>query len=449
MQLRQRWPFLAHLTVWLSPIETPAEAMAACGGFIGVTGHGDLYYVAEYIEAMENDPLMAVLAHEVLHPGLGSMFRCGTRDKQLWNVATDLIINDILVDEGLGDALRETYRNKFAEQMFEKMGGSATGERVELIPNGHQISVFGITISNINTKTAEEVYDELMQSRAGKAAQRGKKTVVVTISAGFGGEGDGEAMGNSGEGEGEGKDGKGQKSDGSGNSGGKTPQQLENEWRKRLVNAATAAQLSGSGRGTVPGRISEMIDKMLNPQVPWWIYIEQYVERSLISDFSYRRPRKTYYDTGVYLPSVVRESIDLVVHFDTSGSMTSDQLAVAMSECYYLLNAHPNVHIWLLICDADIHNVVELTTQSSFDVKKVKMDGRGGTSHEPVVDWILKEKPDAPVLISFTDGYSDIQHCYPKLPHGCRRLLVLTGADANTGKQLAEYADVLHINSEE
>ena len=436
VQLRQRWPFLAHLTVWLSPIEAPAEAMAVAGGFIGVTGNGDLYYVPEYIEAMSNDALMAVLAHEVLHPGLGTMFRLGTRDKQLWNIASDIVINDILVDEGLGDGLNETFKNSFADEMFKKMGGEKAGERLELIPHNHTLSTLGITITDINRKTAEEIYDELLSSPKVGQKQKG-------AAQGFGGEGDGSAMGEQ-PSDNEGKDGKGDK-DGMG----KTPQQREAKWRKRLINAATAAQLGGKGRGTVPGRIAEMIDQMLNPQVPWWIYIEQWIERSLISDFSYRRPRKTFYDTGIYLPSVIREGIDVVIHFDTSGSMTKEQLAVAMSEAYYLLNAHPNVHIWLLICDAQLHEVVELTTQEAHEVKKTKMSGRGGTSHTPVVEWILKEKPDAPVLISFTDGYSNIDECYPDLPPSCRRLLVLTGCDATHGQELAKHAELIHLTREE
>jgi hypothetical protein len=50
--------------------------------------------------ADENDFLF-VLAHEAMHIVMLSLFRLGNRNHDIWNIATDAIINWTLVDEGL------------------------------------------------------------------------------------------------------------------------------------------------------------------------------------------------------------------------------------------------------------------------------------------------------------------------------------------------------------
>ena len=43
-----------------------------------------------------------VLAHEYLHAGLDHAGRCQGRDRFLWNVACDYVINDWLTEMGIG-----------------------------------------------------------------------------------------------------------------------------------------------------------------------------------------------------------------------------------------------------------------------------------------------------------------------------------------------------------
>src|SRR3990167_8203451 len=59
-----------------------------------------VWYGPEFVKALPSNQLQAVLAHEVLHCGLLHMFRRGARDPQLYNIAADHVVNNVLVEWG-------------------------------------------------------------------------------------------------------------------------------------------------------------------------------------------------------------------------------------------------------------------------------------------------------------------------------------------------------------
>ena len=45
--------------------------------------------------------LMSALVHEVLHAALQHIWRRGDRDRELWDMACDYVVNQIIKDQGL------------------------------------------------------------------------------------------------------------------------------------------------------------------------------------------------------------------------------------------------------------------------------------------------------------------------------------------------------------
>ena len=141
------------------------------------------------------------------------------------------------------------------------------------------------------------------------------------------------------------------------------------------------------------------------------------------------------------MPGYVKEGLDAIVHLDTSGSTAGD-LADFLSEIKSIASIVPNSHVTVIQCDSSIQSVDDI----SADFDKFEAKGFGGTSHSPVVDYIndMEEKPK--VFVSFTDGWSDIESCYQRLPNGITRIICVPKSEYQMQDRLSQYGDVLVID---
>lgn len=55
-----------------------------------------------FVESLTDEELKFLVAHECMHPMLEHVFRRGKRDHAKWNRAADYVVNQLLVDEGIG-----------------------------------------------------------------------------------------------------------------------------------------------------------------------------------------------------------------------------------------------------------------------------------------------------------------------------------------------------------
>jgi predicted metal-dependent peptidase len=84
-----------------------------------------IYYSPKFFAKLSDDEKVFVYAHEVMHAAFNHILRSGDRDKKLWNRATDAVINQMLISEGLpivqgGVDIAEAI-NHSAEEMYEKL----------------------------------------------------------------------------------------------------------------------------------------------------------------------------------------------------------------------------------------------------------------------------------------------------------------------------------------
>ena len=88
-------PFFAALALKLALVpHVPGDHKTAA-----VDGR-NLYFHPEFIAAQSDEVLRTVVAHEAMHCALGHPFRRGARDSELWNIAADHVINNILKKSG-------------------------------------------------------------------------------------------------------------------------------------------------------------------------------------------------------------------------------------------------------------------------------------------------------------------------------------------------------------
>lgn len=396
-------PFFGYLIYLLKCSEMPKEmeeAMKAEGmaPTMGVDQNANAHFSRAFIESISDDEGNFVLVHEVMHVALSHLSRMGLRDRLLWNIVTDLVINTLLKQEG-------TFR--IPAQCVVADGNDS-------------FKIGGKTITNVSQKIAEQIYDELPIKYVNACNGKCSSCQHNGKNKGNGGGGNSNKNGKNGNSNGNGGSGSG-KNGKPGNSGcpyagtgmvgkgydyhihGQSNPQKEQEWKEQLATAAANARQ----RGTLPAHIQRLVDKVLEPRINWRQILWQMISNELPYDTTWARPSRRSASTGIYLPSMVKEKVSVVVHIDTSGSIGDDDLREFLGEIVGIGRSFAQVEMHVIICDAKVHETYDLTSETISHFLNTKIKGGGGTSHRPVYEYLEKEKPNTKLLISFTDAYSD------------------------------------------
>jgi len=88
-QLVLKHPFFGSCAMGLNFTETAALPTMATDG-------KSILWNREFVDKYDQDMVMGVIAHEVLHVVFKHCLRIGDRDHKKWNICTDIAINDIL-----------------------------------------------------------------------------------------------------------------------------------------------------------------------------------------------------------------------------------------------------------------------------------------------------------------------------------------------------------------
>lgn len=85
----------------------------------------NIYYNPVFIESITNDQQTFIFAHEICHIAFNHILRREGKDKELWNIATDSVINAFLKQDGLplvkGEVDIPEAINYDAEEMYKKL----------------------------------------------------------------------------------------------------------------------------------------------------------------------------------------------------------------------------------------------------------------------------------------------------------------------------------------
>lgn len=462
-QLEARQPFFAYLlmNMRIHPAR-PEEKVAT----MQVDSLDNIKYNPEFILTMTEQELIGVLCHEVTHRILNHIPRMfSQQNHQIAAISADMLVNWLLVENDFVLSNTGYIPDKYSQSM-----------KLTLDP-----AFDPLVIGDLGGKSIEELYTVIETHL--KRQQNSKKCTKNGLSGGGGGansQGGGKSKGGKGSesSNGDNSDGGGQgdPQDSSENSGNKyaespdgfdshvqcspeqhakedpndahssDPNELPEKWKDILAQAYNASKQ----RGLVPAGIESLMGDLLTPKIPWKQKLYRFITQELIQDFTWKRPHKKSMSLGIYLPNVYKEKIDMVLHIDTSGSISDELLTEFLTEIYSILAAFPQIEMTLLQCDAAIQGepkVMKGEDRADLVNGTFKVKGRGGTSHTPVVDWINKNSPMCRLFISLTDGYSDIQSAYPSLSVPAHRIVLLPKACADVAKQIYEFAEVIYLDN--
>lgn len=356
IQIQEKNSFFAYLSLFLKFKEAKKGELPDYAG-MGVNEKGDCYFSKKFVEEItKNDDtqmLEGVLVHEILHLALMHLKRLGGRDSFNWNLATDLVVNSLII------------KNNF------KLPEGC------LIPNyNNEITLFKKTpdeqiIKNCNKRIAEEIYDEIKLKNNKNQFYGGQFDAHLETTG----------------------------------LSEKEKKELENEWGNRIYEALNVSRM----KGDVPKGIELLLGKLHEEKINWKVLLQRYIVNQLPFDYSWEKPNKKSVSVGVYLPYVLKEKIDVVIGIDVSGSIGQKELTDFLSEIIGIAKAfQERIDMKLITHEVNIVNEFEIKNGNIEKIKNLKINGGGGTAHHNLFNHIKEKIRNCKCGIFLTDGYSDL-----------------------------------------
>jgi predicted metal-dependent peptidase len=361
-------PFFGNLATRMKLIDATKWCKTAA------TDGRNFYYNREFIKALEPQQLLFLMAHEVLHCVYDHLGRKGSRDPKIFNMANDYIVNYTLVKEEVGKMPKEgLYDTRYSDEM-----------------------------------TSEEVY-RLLEQNSTKIQMTLDEHLDMDGSDGEDGEGNGGTVSVTVMGDGNGPP-KLTEAD---------KQAIRNELRAAVINAAQAV-----GAGKVPAGVKRLIDMFTNPIMDWRTLLELHIQSSIKDDYTFQKPSKRSWSAGIsrggrqiILPGQnYKNTIDIAVAIDTSGSMTDDMLRDFLSEVKGIMDTFEDFKLTLWTFDTKVYNPKVFTMENLDEILDYQPAGGGGTMFECCFDFMkdpssqgfgdeFPEEIDPKKFCMFTDGY--------------------------------------------
>lgn len=168
------------------------------------------------------------------------------------------------------------------------------------------------------------------------------------------------------------------------------------------------------GKGFIPAGLIEEIRALSMPPIPWEVELAEWFDAQfppLEKHRTYARPSRRQGATpDIPRPSYTLQKRDLTsrtfgVVIDTSGSMSTKQIGLALGAIASYAVSKDVPYVRLIFCDAKATDAGYLPPEEI--AGRVEVTGRGGTVLQPGVDALEKAKDfpvNGPILV-ITDGY--------------------------------------------
>ena len=305
---------------------------------------------------LNNEELKFVLAHEFLHAGLQHYARCQGRDRYLWNVACDYVINGWLQEMHIGEM----------------------PERGELYDE------------SLKGQSAEEIYDHIISDF--------RKFSKLNTFRGYG---KGDIIG------GEGISSGTTSLDDFYKSALQNGLEYHNETGRGYIPAGLVEEIRALSMPPIPWdvELGRWFDLHFAPIAVKRSYARPSRRQGSTPDI----PRPRY-----VIAEMLEHDRTFGVVVDTSGSMDTKMLGYALGAIASYSAAREVPYARVVFCDANAYDAGYMAPEDI--AGRVAVKGRGGTILQPGVDLLLAAKDfpkDAPILL-ITDGYIESQMRIPR-----------------------------------
>jgi predicted metal-dependent peptidase len=341
------------------------------------------YYNSEFVNNMPLKQVEFLFGHEVLHVAYDHMGRRDKRDPLLWNIAVDYCVNGDLVEAKLGEMIptalySQKYLNWSGEAVYDDLYKKAKK----------------INISSLAKQLIDQHLDEAE--------------------------------------EGEGSDSDGNETEGDGQVKGppklskQEQAEIRDEFKEALINA-----LKSTSEENVPGNIKRLVKDISDPKMNWRELISQRVQSLVKDDYTWMRAGRRGWHMDAIMPGRKnKETIDVAISLDSSGSISKDMLEDFLGEVRGLMEEFDDFRISIWCIDDQVYNYQVFTPDNIDEFDNYEIMGNGGNTFEE--NWHFMRKMDiAPQLfIMFTDGYPCPNWCTPGDETYCDTMFLLHSTES-------------------
>ena len=304
-----------------------------------------IFFNRKFFEPLSIKQVEFVIAHEILHNVFDHMGRNEGRDRKIFNIAADYCVNGQIVRDRIGD------------------------HEIEGIKIFHDPKYYG--------KGAEEIYDEIYNKYDEEELAALGQLLDEHIDWGE-----------------KGKDGQ--------------PTYSKDELKKIRdeIREATVAAAQAAGAGNTPASIQRMIKELTEPKMNWREIIRQQIQSTIRDDFSFMRPNRKGWHIGAILPGTnFKNTIDIAVSIDMSGSIGDDQAKDFLTEIKGIMQEYQDFNIKVWCFDTRVYNEADFTGYSMDEFDEYEPMGGGGTDFECNWEYMKEHDIQPKKFIMFTDGY--------------------------------------------
>lgn len=357
MELLRKMPFYGDILMRLSFVEDKKIPTAATNG-------KTIWYNPKFLADMKPGERNFILMHELFHVLLRHGIRNadGKRDRDVWNVACDIIINDMLVK------LHNDMRR--AGIPFQK-------------------PVIGTFATIDSGETAENLYGKILADNAGK----NNHTHKLNIRIGYTGNGTYEQRMHEID----------LPSDLRTFELSMDEMTVQDQLLQEMLRTAAQKNRGTMGSYYVP---SEVYTLVKSKKLDWRKLFKNFLSQEIGEETSYTTPERKYLHMDMILPghSLSEETIEEVWAFvDSSGSVGHDEMAQFLTQLYRISHEFKcilHVGYW----DTSVTDVYRNIRREE-DVLKCVPRHSGGTDINCVYQWIRENKVKPDVMLILTDGY--------------------------------------------
>jgi predicted metal-dependent peptidase len=251
-------------------------------------------YREEYLRSLEAEELLFVFANGAMHTTLAHDMRKSGRSGWLWQMATDMAINDMLVTNGMtlpyGAHYRKRFEGMYAEEIYAELKSDMIRE-------------------DDNLEYQADDSGDLQESEKEESKPQTKEELQEEILA----------------------------------------EQLFGEEAISLLEREFK-------RGEAPLSIERFFKLSISGLVDWREALKVALDTHFRDDYRLLPPSKKLLYSGIYLPSSFSQTFRLVIVIDSSGSIDEALLNTFLSEVNFLMSLAQNYEIELIVCDDKVQS---------------------------------------------------------------------------------------------
>ena len=330
-----------------------------------------IVYNPDYINTLNHEQIIFLLAHEYWHVNLLHHVRRSNRDLKDWNRAGDYTINDILLNDSVGQWIDGLL-------FREDLKGNATEKNYSIL----------------NQEKRDQEKDPGQDETASDQDETGPEKQIINNPAGgvFDLEPDDLEPG----------------------------QTFEDETeniKTDLMNDISFSEKAGHGLSEYTREL--LSDRIFSLKVNWKQILQAWLQENLKSGFSYIKPSYRS-NNGFILPGLYSEDLGkVIIALDVSGSITGRENALETFQ-----NELNELRIAYQFDTTLIYfhsHIVKIDEYQKHETITIKIPSTGGTNIEPVFNWISDNNLNNQIsgLIVFTDleifDYPEQDPIYPVL----------------------------------